>query len=468
MRRGRAAMKIKPSLSRDALLCLLVAGIAAFSLMQLEAADILLAAVKNKLPEIIAFAEIFLCIFLLISVCVYVAERLGNSSDFTNFFTGPVWSISKLIDGIGGYGNFRIATPVGKLMATVLGFAKIALFAIPAGVFASGFLEEMERVQKEAIIRDNRAALISAFQFEDLTRHRIAKQKYNLSGPKKFLAMEDVNIRLYISYDEMIDVVKNGASLRLTNYENDSGSIIVMEYYEQNAVYGTFNNRNSPVTVISTHSGDQPFMGHYTARLAEGLGANYISNEIYSDSSLREEFRLPILHRDSYESETKDESPVIEQFKADLASVVKPGSLVVYLLAAPPIDENYPELVFVRDGSPEEEAASGAFGDTEKLQAWAAALKKTAEEREISLAPRSDSGSLEEENLTKYLHQRLKADAVGVQISIDLLETSDADLYYGSIRMLADALAELGGVAKRGGVAKLDGVVEPGGAKKTD
>jgi hypothetical protein len=424
---------------------LLVIAVVGYYLQHMDSVDILIAACKNKSAEIFSSVQLFLAFLVLLSIILFLSERSKNRENFTNLFSGTLWSISKLVDGIAGYGNFQIISTFGKFIATVFGLSKIALFAILAGVIASGFMEEMQNRQKIAVIKQNVDKIVGAFQYEDLTRHRLAKQKYNITGPKRYLSMEDVGIRLYISRDDMIDSVNASGILRLTDYEDEHGDVMIMEHFAKNCIYGIMLNRNSPVTILSTHSGDQPFMGHFTARVADALGANYISNEVYSDSSLREEFRLPILERNSYVTGEKDESPVIERFKQDLAAVVKPGNVLVYFLAAPPVDPEVPMQFFIRYGPEEEyeDSEQATFAAMEKVHAWVKSVQENALKIDLNVAAYSDKDSLEPDGLGPFIHKQLGGEAICIQVSIDILETSDADLYYKSVRMLADAVLQL-------------------------
>ncbi|MDC0832986.1 potassium channel family protein [Geitlerinema sp. CS-897] len=44
-----------------------------------------------------------------------------------------------------GYGDVYPVTPIGKLFGALLAFLGIGLFALPAGIIASGFSEQIER-----------------------------------------------------------------------------------------------------------------------------------------------------------------------------------------------------------------------------------------------------------------------------------------------------------------------------------
>ena len=46
-----------------------------------------------------------------------------------------------------GYGDIYPVTPIGKALAAVIALMSVGLFALPAGILASGFSEEMKAEQ---------------------------------------------------------------------------------------------------------------------------------------------------------------------------------------------------------------------------------------------------------------------------------------------------------------------------------
>jgi voltage-gated potassium channel len=49
-----------------------------------------------------------------------------------------------------GYGDVLPLSPLGKVVAACVSMLGIALFAVPAGIIASGFVEEMRRREPDA------------------------------------------------------------------------------------------------------------------------------------------------------------------------------------------------------------------------------------------------------------------------------------------------------------------------------
>ncbi|MBP1928955.1 voltage-gated potassium channel [Methanolinea mesophila] len=81
--------------------------------------------------------------FLLVisSSFLYYAEHEVQPEDFSSIPETMWWSIATLTTV--GYGDVYPITPVGKFFAALTALFGIGLFALPAGILASGFVEEI-------------------------------------------------------------------------------------------------------------------------------------------------------------------------------------------------------------------------------------------------------------------------------------------------------------------------------------
>lgn len=82
---------------------------------------------------------------LLVIVCAFVfyyAEKDVQGEKFSSI-PATIWVVMNVTTV--GYEELNPKTPIGKALAVVIALLAIAVFAIPAGIFASGFSEEMER-----------------------------------------------------------------------------------------------------------------------------------------------------------------------------------------------------------------------------------------------------------------------------------------------------------------------------------
>jgi voltage-gated potassium channel len=88
---------------------------------------------------------IFVGIILLIisSTLVYYAECEAQPDKFSSIISTMWWSIITLLTV--GYGDVYPITPVGRFFGALTAVFGIAMFALPAGLISSGFMEELSR-----------------------------------------------------------------------------------------------------------------------------------------------------------------------------------------------------------------------------------------------------------------------------------------------------------------------------------
>ncbi len=85
---------------------------------------------------------------LTLSSLIFHFESSQGHSSFKSILEVFVWSIGKYT---GDYGSIALNTPISpmaKVVATINGLLGIALFALPAGLMASAFIEQLEEKRK--------------------------------------------------------------------------------------------------------------------------------------------------------------------------------------------------------------------------------------------------------------------------------------------------------------------------------
>jgi voltage-gated potassium channel len=111
------------------------------------ALDTMAKVVRAKKEELsVAFFFLFL-VLILSSSLMYYAENAAQPTKFTSILASMWWGVETL--STVGYGDIVPVTPLGKLIGSVVAISGIALFALPAGILASGFVAELRREKEE-------------------------------------------------------------------------------------------------------------------------------------------------------------------------------------------------------------------------------------------------------------------------------------------------------------------------------
>ena len=102
---------------------------------------------RAKRAELSITLLMILILLVLASSAMYVAETGAQPDKFPNIPAALWWGVITLTTI--GYGDIYPITTVGKIIGGFIAFMGIGLFALPAGILASGFSEEIHRKQEE-------------------------------------------------------------------------------------------------------------------------------------------------------------------------------------------------------------------------------------------------------------------------------------------------------------------------------
>jgi voltage-gated potassium channel len=78
---------------------------------------------------------------------MYFAEREAQPDRFSSIPAAMWWGMVTLTTV--GYGDIFPVTSLGKVLGGVIALLGIGLFALPAGILASGFSEELQRTREQ-------------------------------------------------------------------------------------------------------------------------------------------------------------------------------------------------------------------------------------------------------------------------------------------------------------------------------
>jgi voltage-gated potassium channel len=78
---------------------------------------------------------------------MYFVEREAQPDKFTSIPAAMWWGIATLTTI--GYGDMYPITTLGKFLGGIIALLGIGLFALPAGILASGFAGEIQKKEKK-------------------------------------------------------------------------------------------------------------------------------------------------------------------------------------------------------------------------------------------------------------------------------------------------------------------------------
>jgi voltage-gated potassium channel len=105
--------------------------------------------ITQKREDLLTVVFVLMVLLLLASSFMYYAERNAQPDKFANIPSAMWWSIITLTTV--GYGDVFPVTILGRSIAGVIAILGIGMFALPAGILGSGFLEEINHRRRSTV-----------------------------------------------------------------------------------------------------------------------------------------------------------------------------------------------------------------------------------------------------------------------------------------------------------------------------
>jgi voltage-gated potassium channel len=126
----------------------------------------------NEARSLLAALTTLLVLLVLVSGMMYVLERDAQPTVFTSIPKTMWWGIVTIASV--GYGDMTPVTPLGRLFGGMVIMLGIAVFAVPAGILATGFAAELRKrdfvVTWDAVAKVPLFAGLDARQIADIAR----------------------------------------------------------------------------------------------------------------------------------------------------------------------------------------------------------------------------------------------------------------------------------------------------------
>lgn len=108
---------------------------------------------KAKRDELIVTLVAVLGLLWLASTLMYFIEHDAQPKAFANIPTTMWWGVMTITTV--GYGDVYPMTIAGRILGSCISILGICLFALPTGIIATGFTEELERQKQKSTLQQN-------------------------------------------------------------------------------------------------------------------------------------------------------------------------------------------------------------------------------------------------------------------------------------------------------------------------
>ena len=246
----------------------------------MKAFSILSRAFKSKKHEMVVSLQFLTIVTLILSFILFFVEHEAQPDVYTNGWKSVIWSFAQYIGDPGGFADTPPITFVGRIIACVIGILGIAIFAVPAGLIGSAFTEVMQDDEKEERVQAWIRSIVQSFKFIKDQQHT------NLFYVPRYLPLDRIMTRKYITRDQIVEAVKASDCLHIFNLQdsvnevdNPTSNIVVINYLK-NRPYGCCIDRGSRITIVCTSGTTEPATSWFAYHIAKLGNFNFVSKEI--------------------------------------------------------------------------------------------------------------------------------------------------------------------------------------------
>jgi len=386
----------------------------------------MISAVRNKKKELVVSLGLVLLLLVIASILMYFLEHNAQPESFPSIASSLLWGIDKYLTSL-GMSSADPVTPLGKILGSFIAVLGVGLFALPAGIIASGFIEEIEKDKqlKRMVVLEQK--LRYAFDIEYFVPVKKVKEDLGLSHlPRKWLSTNDIQYKMGISMEEIIKVCEYSELFRLRNVKLNGEDKIGLELMALNRSYGQVINRDSDLTVVNMFASIQPYFGHFTRCIADLTNASYISNELFSPLSFIEERSLNLV-RNSFDS-TEEGHPSLKELMDDVLNVIQPNSTCIFFINA---SRNEFLMQFNTGGEKGSNSLKGGvfFNEMNQLEEYYKRGEEVCKRHEMEMGIHSTVGIPSENHLTHFIHKQTQSNVLLVHVNSGILKKK-AIVYY--------------------------------------
>jgi voltage-gated potassium channel len=113
----------------------------------LNASRIISRVFKSKKEELVLCLIITFCLIIVASSAMYFIEHDRQPDKFSSIPETMWWSVTTLTTV--GYGDVYPVTTLGRILTACISIFGIGMFALPAGILASGFSSEFQKMKEK-------------------------------------------------------------------------------------------------------------------------------------------------------------------------------------------------------------------------------------------------------------------------------------------------------------------------------
>jgi hypothetical protein len=152
----------------------------------------LVSVIKREMPMIGAAAFTMMLLVILAASFGYLFEHEAQPDKFENIPTAIYWAVITLASV--GYGDISPITPMGRFMTVIMALLGIGIFAIPASILSSAFMEQLQSQRQE--IENQLSAMLDdgVLSETEMEEVRVLAKRLNMSERQLDILIEKAKL----------------------------------------------------------------------------------------------------------------------------------------------------------------------------------------------------------------------------------------------------------------------------------
>ncbi|MBR1550154.1 MAG: ion transporter [Bacteroidales bacterium] len=401
----------------------------------------------------------FLCIVtLILSFLLFFVEHQAQPEVYDNGWRSVVWAFAQYIGDPGSFADTPPITFWGRVIAVLVGVLGIAIFAVPAGLVGSGFIEAVEDERKEEELERRRDLIYQRFAANYSEKKALLSDgQHQRSAPARYLSTDYLRSICLLSESEILETVRSAPDLRMRSMKSDENlrvnDMMVVERYLAGEDYGFCRwNDDERLVVLNPAGATEYALSHVVATLAQNLTCNIITRErrFYGAASEDGIMASPFYA----DLEASDGNKMFERYVGALRRIRR-GQRVLCLMSGASGGADFE----VEWGMPmgtegyRFEGAHVADGDRAWVQDFCERLKANASEITVHAASRKDFTfnfsvkthskglGIGEKHIARAIYNHTGATVVMVYLNVLSILKAHDERYYAALKVLLDTIS---------------------------
>ncbi|MBQ6097078.1 MAG: ion transporter [Bacteroidales bacterium] len=411
----------------------------------------------------------FLCIVtLILSFLLFFVEHQAQPEVYDNGWRSVLWAFMQYIGDPGGFADTPPVTFWGRVIAVLVGVLGIAIFAVPAGLIGSGFIETIEESRKQEELAERRNLLYQRFESQHSKRKLLlmSDDGHPRSAPARYLSVDYLRSICMLTDNEILEAVRSSDDMRLRPMKSDENLrandlTVVERHLRSNTSYGYRRwDENRQLVLVNPIGATEHGISHLMATFDENCpDCNIISREHRLYGAATELNQLTGECFAKMEVADKDAPEALSDYVADLGRIRR-GQRVLILTSGASGRAD----IEVQWGMPTGtesyrfDGAHVADGDRQWVESFCERLRTASAEVTVHSAARKDftfnfsfttHGSkcfgLEEErnHIARAIFNHSGASVVVVYLNVKTVLKAPDERYYAALKVLMDTLEAL-------------------------